>query len=89
MPPQIKAIYDQLRVVADMNAPILLLLEDSVLEEFEEKARPFANGTMAPIAAHFMSILDARKSEDNLLHDIEISRTIHQLKSLIFRKRGS
>ena len=85
MTPEIKEAYEELKMITDTVAGFLVMVDDGFLSNFEEKARPFANGTMAPIAAHYMSLMDLQKTEENLTHAIEVSKTLRKLRGLLIR----
>lgn len=86
MTPEIHKKYNDLKTLTDMLVPTLALVDLMGLADFEEKARPFADGTMGIIAAHSMSLNDLKKTEDNLTHAMQVCRHLLALKKLLLRE---
>lgn len=84
MTEEIRQQYQKLQLAIEMFGPALNVTTQLLdLEQFENAARPYANGTMGIIALQFMGVQDLKTTEKNLTKAIEISRTIRQLLSLI------
>lgn len=88
MTPEIKEKYDRVRAVCHSLACGLSLMTQEELEEFIKEAYPFADGTMAPIAAQFMGVQDLRETEKNLEKAIRVAKLLIQLRKEIFNGPG-
>lgn len=85
MTPEIHEKYKKLKLFTDSMAGLLLVFDENEFLEFEQTARIHADGTLTPIALHYMSMKDLDLSQNNLQTAIRVSETLRRLKSLLIR----